>query len=84
MPASFALPRVACQLLGLAALAAARGAPVKSLLFVGQAKAAPEIAAADTKARSTSPRSASPSPFADQHDPVTVAGGKDVIVISSG
>src|ERR1035437_2539314 len=71
-------------LLGFATLGLpARGAG-KALLFVGQAKAAPEVVAADAKAQEHLAALGFTVTFADQRDPVTVAQGKDVIVISSG
>ncbi len=65
------------------ALAAARGAN-RSLLFVSQAKAAPDIVAADAKIQEHLAALGFTVTFADQRDPVTVAEGKEVIVISSG
>jgi hypothetical protein len=78
------MSRLTSLLLCLVSLVAANGATAKSLLFVGQAKAAPEIVAADTKAQEHLATLGFTVTFADQRDPVTAAGGKDVIVISSG
>ena len=74
-----------CLLLFLttSALAVAAQAANKSLLFVGQAKAAPDIAAADASAQAHLAELGFTVTFADQKDPATVADGKDVIVISS-
>lgn len=71
-------------LLSLAALGLPVRSVAKSLLFVGQTKAAPEIVAADAKAQEHLATLGFTVTFADQRDPVSVADGKDVIVISSG
>lgn len=68
-----------CLVAGLAARAAN-----KSLLFVSQAKAAPDIVAVDAKIQAHLAALGFRVTFADQRDPVSVADGKDVIVISSG
>lgn len=56
----------------------------RNLLFVGQTKAAPEIVAADRQTQEHLAQLGFTVTFADQAEPVTVAQGKDVIVISSG
>ncbi|HKB56214.1 MAG TPA: hypothetical protein VKC51_01375 [Lacunisphaera sp.] len=71
-------------LLSLAVLGLPVRTVAKSLLFVGQTKAAPEIVAADAKAQEHLATLGFTVTFADQRDPVSVADGKDVIVISSG
>jgi hypothetical protein len=70
-----------------AALAASAGAlfgSAPTVLFVSQAKAAPEIAAADAKVQAHLGELGFTVTVADQTDPVALADGKDLIVISSG
>ncbi len=55
----------------------------RNVLFVSQTKAAPEIVAADAKAQEHLRTLGYVVTFADQKDPVNVAG-QDVVVISSG
>ncbi|MBS0662734.1 MAG: hypothetical protein JSR48_05680 [Verrucomicrobia bacterium] len=75
--------------LGLALLLASAGFRSSALaaghhvLFVSQAKAAPEIVAADAKAQEHLRALGYVVTFADQRDPLNVAG-QDVVVISSG
>jgi len=74
----------------LAALAAASvlalsaQAANKTLLFVGQTKAAPEIVASDAATQAHLKELGFDVTFADQRDPVSAADGKSVIVISAG
>ena len=63
--------------------ALAAGAANKTLLFVGQAKAAPDIVAADAGIQAHLTEMGFAVTFADQKDSATAADGKDVIVISS-
>jgi hypothetical protein len=56
----------------------------KTLLFVGQTKAAPEIVASDATVQAHLKELGFEVTFADQRDPATAAEGKDVIVISAG
>jgi hypothetical protein len=55
----------------------------QSLLFVGQAKAAADVVAADASAQAHLAALGFTVTFADQKEPATAADGKDVIVISS-
>jgi hypothetical protein len=61
-------------------------APVanKTLLFVGQTKAAPDIVASDAATQAHLKELGFDVTFADQREPATVAEGKSVIVISAG
>lgn len=67
-------------LLGSAAAAPASG---KRLLFVGQAKAAPEVVAADAATQAHLAALGFEVVFLDQHDPAPVPPGVDVIALSS-
>jgi hypothetical protein len=69
--------------LAATAALAARGA-ARTVLFVSQTKAAPEIVAADAKAQEHLTALGFTVVFADQGEPASVAEGKDLIVISSG
>ncbi len=75
--------RLILLLAGCASAIVARGA-TQSLLFVSQAKAAPDIVAVDARIQEHLTSLGFAVTFADQRDPVTAADGKDVIVISSG
>lgn len=77
------MPRI-LLLLCLLALPLTGHAANRTLLFVSQTKAAPDIVAADARAQEHLAQLGFIVTFADQHEPITVADGKDVIVISSG
>jgi len=72
------------SLLSLAALAVPASGANRTLLFVGQTKAAPDIAAADAQAQAHLAALGFTVTFADQAEPASVADGKDVVVVSSG
>jgi len=77
-------PRLLLLALGLAVSALVSFAAPRTALFVSQAKAAPEIVAADAKVQEHLAALGFTVTFADQRDPVSAADGKDVVVISSG
>jgi len=80
--------KITRRILLLAALAgalhAAAPAVGKKLLFVGQAKAAVEVVAADTAAQARLAGLGFAVTFVDQHEPTPSLAGVDLVVISSG
>ena len=56
----------------------------KTLLFVGQAKAASDVVASDASVQAHLAALGFTVTFADQREPAAAAAGKDVIVISAG
>jgi hypothetical protein len=70
--------------LATSALTFAAPTASKTLLFVGQTKAAPDIAASDASVQAHLAALGFTVTFVDQGEPATAAEGKDVIVISAG
>lgn len=65
-------------------LAASLCAAPRSVLFVSQSKAAPDVIAADAEIQKRLTTLGFTVTFADQAEPATVADGKDLVFISSG
>ena len=70
--------------LGLSVFALSASAANHTALFVTQAKAAPDIVAADAKVQEHLTALGFTVTVIDQRDPVSAAEGKDVVIISSG
>lgn len=65
-------------------LATSLAAAPRSVLFVSQSKAAPDVIAADAEIQKRLAALGFTVTFADQAEPATVADGKDLVFISSG
>ena len=76
--------RLLLVLLTTSAAAFSAPASSKALLFVGQSKAAPDIAASDASVQAHLSDLGFRVTFVDQNEPATAADGKDLIVISAG